>query len=101
MTFKKIATLDQIPTDRGLGVEIDGTRIALFNVEGEIRAMEAACARHAAPLDRGAVDQRTLYCPWHGAPFDLDTGVCSEFPDLVSARVLPVRVQGNDVLVDC
>jgi nitrite reductase/ring-hydroxylating ferredoxin subunit len=92
--------LDQIPEGRGLAVQVHGKRIALFRVEGEVVALEAACARHAAPLERGVVEEGTLFCPWHGVPFDLQAGVCSEFPDQVAAKRLASRVEGNEVLID-
>ena len=98
--FRKVATLDQIPEGRGLAVEVGGRRIALFRVEGTVHAIEARCARHDAPLEKGAVDDEVLYCPWHSAEFDLERGVCSAFPDEGAAAVIPARVDGRDVWVD-
>ncbi len=98
-SFQAVATVGQIPEGRGIAVEVGGRRIAIFHVDGGYRAVEAGCSRHQAPLEKGAVEDETLYCPWHGAGFDLDTGVCSAFPDEVSGKLIDTKVEGDSILV--
>lgn len=98
--FHRVATIDQISEGRGIAVEVEGRRIAVFNVEGEFLAVEAGCARHQAPLEKGAVEEGVLHCPWHGVSFDLESGVCMAFPDEVSGAPIPTRIEGNNVLVE-
>ena len=40
-TFTKVASLDEVPEGQGLGLEIGSKRIVLFNIEGELLAVEA------------------------------------------------------------
>jgi nitrite reductase/ring-hydroxylating ferredoxin subunit len=44
----------------GIALEIGGKRIALFNFEGEFMAIEATCAQHRGPLERGVIDEGRL-----------------------------------------
>lgn len=66
-TFTKVASLDDVPEGQGIGLEIGRKRIVLFNIEGELLAVEATCAQHGAPLERGVIHEGNLQCPWHGA----------------------------------
>ena len=43
-------------------------------------------------------DQEYIYCPWHQWGFELATGTTTVKPEW-SIRTYPVRVVGNDVLV--
>lgn len=97
--FKKVARVDDVPEGRGLALEIQGKRIALFNIEGELFAVEATCAQHRAPLERGVIDEGGLRCPWHGVAFDVTKGICAAFPGETSAATYQVRVDGADILL--
>ncbi len=97
--FRKVATVDQVPEGRGIALEIEGRRLAIFNIEGNFHAVEAACAQHRAPLERGVIYEGTLHCPWHGVAFDVDRGICSAFPNEISTTTYEVRLEGNDILL--
>ena len=66
------------------------------------RTKEARCvraARAAAPGDAVMVsDLEFIFCPWHQWGFELATGTTAVKPEW-SIRTYPVRVVGNDVLV--
>ncbi len=98
-TFRRAASVRDVPEGQGIAVEIEGKRIALFNVEGEFRAIGAVCGLHRAPLERGVIHEGALQCPWHGVPFDVDRGICSAFPTAPSAITYPVKIEGDDLLV--
>jgi nitrite reductase/ring-hydroxylating ferredoxin subunit len=97
--LKKVARVADVPEGRALAVEVEGNHLAIFNVEGELRAVEATCTRHGAPLEKGTVVDETLACPWHGVSFNLESGVCSAFPEEVSGVTYEVVVEGDDVFV--
>jgi nitrite reductase/ring-hydroxylating ferredoxin subunit len=40
-----------------------------------------------------------VVCPWHAWEFDCTTGACDFNPEIVVRRY-PVKVEGDDVLVD-
>lgn len=97
--FRKVARVDQVPEGQGIAVEVEGKRIALFNMDGEFFATEATCAQHRAPLEKGVIQERSLHCPWHGVAFDVRRGICSAFPTESSAAPYEVKVEGDDILL--
>jgi len=62
---------------------IEGGKVLLVKVEGEVHAMNANCTHYGAPLVKGVVtgDGR-LTCPWHGACFKVSTGDVEDAPAL-------------------
>ncbi len=51
------------------------------NRGGDLRAVSSRCRHQLADLSQGSLDQDgCLVCPWHGARFDLDSGVMVEGP---------------------
>jgi nitrite reductase/ring-hydroxylating ferredoxin subunit len=113
----RAAALDDIPTDRGLIVELAGRKVGLFKVGEEVHAILSVCPHQGGPVGRGGlfpttrarVENRRLVeyldrdavvvcCPWHGWEFDIRTGVCTADR---SRRVVryPVEVRGSEVIV--
>ena len=97
--FRKVADVGEVPEGRGIALEVEGKRVALFNIEGEFFAIEATCAQHGAPLDQGVIHGDRLYCPWHGVAFDITRGICSALPAESSAAAYEVKVEGTDILL--
>ncbi|AMW05801.1 Rieske (2Fe-2S) protein [Gemmatimonas phototrophica] len=80
-TWEQVARADDVPTDIPLAVTlVDGRRICLVRLHGEVFAVEDRCPHRDFPLSGGDVVAGHLECPWHGARFDLRTGQCSQGP---------------------
>jgi nitrite reductase/ring-hydroxylating ferredoxin subunit len=94
-------------------VEIDGHRIGLFRVDGELYALADRCPHRGAPLCSGRVSSPTeasgedvvlgprgsiVRCPWHKWEFEIASG-----RSLVDARLrvrrYAVRLEGGHVVV--
>lgn len=75
-------------------------RIAVFNVEGELFAIEDRCSHQEARLSDGFVEGCAVECPLHASLFDLRTGKPSGPPATVPVRVFPVRVEAGEVVLD-
>ncbi|MBK5356637.1 Rieske 2Fe-2S domain-containing protein [Pseudomonas sp. TH41] len=54
--------------------EFDGRSIALFNVEGQLYAIDDSCPHQGASLCGGRLDGRVIQCCAHGLRFDLVSG---------------------------
>ncbi|MDE3738949.1 MULTISPECIES: Rieske 2Fe-2S domain-containing protein [Pseudomonas] len=52
----------------------DGKSLVLFNLGGELYAIDEGCPHKGASLFSGRLDGRLLHCPAHGLRFDLATG---------------------------
>ncbi len=99
--FVKVATVDEIPVGGSKLVEIDYVRVALFNLEGEIHAIEDVCTHDGGPLVEGTViNGCEVQCPRHGARFDIRTGAALSFPAFEATNSYMVKIDGNDVLVE-
>ncbi|MGH2716672.1 MAG: Rieske (2Fe-2S) protein [Thermoleophilaceae bacterium] len=87
----RVPVLDaaELPPGARATVEAFGGRIALFNVDGAIRAVNNACPHAGGPICHGHIggrllrsapleyvwsDEPVVTCPWHGWQFDLATG---------------------------
>lgn len=96
--FVKMATLDELPPGHAKEVEHDGRIYALFNVGGEISAIDGICAHQGGPLAEGQLDGTIVTCPWHGWQFDVRTGQAT-IGTRIRQTVYEVRIEGRDVLV--
>ncbi len=86
-----LARVCDIPTDRALRVTTGEHDLALFQLDGEVYALENACPHKGGPLGEGVVENGCVLCPLHGWAFDLKTGVCADKPNRPAIRV-PIRV---------
>ncbi|MFN3477365.1 MAG: Rieske (2Fe-2S) protein [Candidatus Methylomirabilales bacterium] len=95
----KVARVGDFPPGEGMVIEIDGKEIALFNVEGVFYALENICPHRGGPLGEGFLEGAVVTCPWHGWKFDATTGRSPVNPR-VGVRSYPVKVEGEDILVE-
>lgn len=92
------AKLADVPPGSALEVVIEGTILALVNVDGEVHALDGMCAHQGGPLGKGVVKGCTLTCPWHGWQYDVTTGrqVLSE---QIRQRRYPVRIESDTICI--
>src|SRR5215469_9489591 len=72
--FTPIAPIESLPPGTLKGVEAEGVRILLCNLDGEVHAYRNACPGSVLPLDVGQLKGYTLLCPWHNCVYDIRTG---------------------------
>ena len=81
-----------------VGVEVDGAKIILVNVEGEVRAYRDRCPHQEWPLSDGDLDGDVLTCINHMWEFDAVTGRGIN-PDDTALFSVPCRVEGDYICV--
>jgi nitrite reductase (NADH) small subunit len=79
--------------------EVNGVAVCVANVGGEISAVDNICPHRQGPLGQGWLEGESVVCPWHSWTFHLKTGK-GEFPVKEMIAVFPVRIEGEDVLID-
>jgi 3-phenylpropionate/trans-cinnamate dioxygenase ferredoxin subunit len=110
-----VAPADSIPPGTQRRVQIAGRAVAIFNVDGEYRALRDVCPHQGAELSAGVVVRSVtadlpgryevdasrvlVRCPWHGWEFDLATGQSWCDPQRQRTRPYPVSVEHGDALV--
>lgn len=95
---KKISRAE-VPEGEGRTVEVDGTVVAVFNVDGRYYALDGVCPHAGGPLGDGFLTGTVVTCPWHGWQFDVTTGACTFSPDIAQSRC-EVRENGDYLEID-
>ncbi|MGM7723844.1 Rieske (2Fe-2S) protein [Metabacillus sp. Hm71] len=104
---------DLQPGQRKL-VKVDGSEIAIFNVNGELYAVRNKCPHQGVSMVYGSVDgtmlpsdphtyqygrhNEILRCPLHGWGFDMKTGE-SLFAKNCKLKTYDVRQEGNAIVL--
>lgn len=95
----EVATLDEIPTDRGLVIELGGRELVLVHRNDRFYCLDNVCPHKGAPLDDGPVDDTFITCPWHAWQFRLEDGTNRHDPS-ICIQTFPTRVEGDRVLIE-
>ena len=72
--FIKVAPLEDVPEPGNRAFDIDGRSILICRSAGHVFAIENRCTHALMPLEGGRVRGVHLFCPAHGARFDLRDG---------------------------
>ncbi|MWV38744.1 Rieske 2Fe-2S domain-containing protein [Natrialba sp. INN-245] len=97
--FHAVASLEDVEASGRELASVDGTPIALFAHEGEIRAVNNRCPHMGFPLVEGTVDDGILTCHWHHARFELSCGDTFD-PWADDVPTYPVEVRDGTVYVN-
>jgi 3-phenylpropionate/trans-cinnamate dioxygenase ferredoxin subunit len=97
----QVAAVADLPAGTSKLVEVNRTRIALFNLDGEIYAIEDVCTHDGGPLVEGKlVNGCQIQCPRHGARFDIRTGAALSFPAFEPTRTYAVQIQEGMIWIE-
>lgn len=97
----KVASIGDVQPGGKKVVELDGTLVALFNVDNtQYYAVEDICTHDGGPLAEGdMVNTYEIQCPRHGARFDIRTGAALSMPAFEPVQTFDVVVRGDDILL--
>ena len=73
--------------------------ILLIKQNGEFFAIGSKCSHNNAQLSMGALGERRVRCPMHGACFNIETGDIEDFPGLDSIPCFHVNVEQGHVKI--
>ena len=100
MSFVPVARIAEIPSKRGLCVQVAGVDIGLYLVDERVYAMENTCPHAGSPLSEGELDGCVITCEAHGWPFDVRTGFDPDNADGFPIPCFAVSVEDGMVHVD-
>ncbi len=100
MVFTRVASTSEIMPGSIKGYVVGDKKIALSNVGGNFYAIENRCSHMGQPLDGGLLMGNAVMCLFHGAQFDLTTGKSMNSTTKEPVKTFPVKVEGDDILVD-
>ena len=87
-----VCSVNELPLGGHALADLDGTSVAVFNLEAEYYAIHDICSHDGAELADGRVDGDQIVCPRHGARFCLKTGQATKPPAYEAIATFPVRV---------
>lgn len=88
--FVSVARVDDVAPGKAKEIQVNGRRIALFNVDGAFYACDDECPHVGFSLAEGDLDGAKVVCFGHGWGFDLATGACDAAP--AEVQVYPVQI---------
>ncbi|HET8610088.1 MAG TPA: non-heme iron oxygenase ferredoxin subunit [Burkholderiales bacterium] len=94
-----VARTEDLPPGESRCVDVDGTRVAVFNLNGQYHAIEDVCTHDGGLLTDGRVEGDQVICSRHGARFSITTGEALCAPAYEPTAVFPVRIENGEVQV--
>lgn len=94
-----VAAQAEFPPGTCRTVDIEGTPVAIFNIDGDYYAIGNLCTHEAETLSDGETDGLEIICPRHHARFSLVTGAALSPPAYEPVATFPVRVEAGMVQV--
>jgi 3-phenylpropionate/trans-cinnamate dioxygenase ferredoxin subunit len=97
-----VCPLDELPPGELKHVIAEPVSVCVYNLGGELYAIEDRCSHDDGPLCEGDFDaeEGVVVCPRHGASFDVRTGDALTLPAFEPVAVFPVRVDDGVVKVE-
>ncbi|GAB6141919.1 non-heme iron oxygenase ferredoxin subunit [Methylosoma difficile] len=80
-------------------VDVDGTQVAVFKIDGVCYAIEDVCTHDGAEIASGKLVGDEIVCPRHGARFCVKTGAVKSAPAYEDVTCFPLRVENGIVQV--
>jgi 3-phenylpropionate/trans-cinnamate dioxygenase ferredoxin component len=95
--FVKVADAAEIADGQLAAFDVEGTQIAIANVNGTLHAFGDTCTHLHCSLANGDLEGSVVTCPCHGSQFDVTTGGVLRGPAQEPVRSYVARVE-NDAL---
>lgn len=80
-------------------VDVDGTDVAIFKLEGKFYAIEDVCTHDGAEIASGVLEGDEIICPRHGARFCIKNGLAKSPPAYEDIACFPIRIENGRVQV--
>ena len=98
--LRKVTETSNLPPGTAMAIDVEGRRLALFNVDGTYYAIDDTCTHSGGPLSEGDIEGTQVSCPWHGACFNLTDGSVLTPPADEGVTSYRVVVEGEDIKVE-
>ena len=96
----KIAETKDLPPGKALAFDVEGLRIAVFNVDGEFFVTDDACTHGPGSLSEGYIEGDVVECNFHNGQFNIKTGEVVAPPCMVPVKTYRTIVEDGKVLIE-
>jgi 3-phenylpropionate/trans-cinnamate dioxygenase ferredoxin subunit len=95
-----VCPLDELPPGDSRIVASGPLAVCVYNLDGELYAIEDRCSHDDGPLCEGDWDaeEGVVVCPRHGSRFDIRTGRALTLPAYLPVETFPVRVAEDGMI---
>ena len=102
MPWIDVCPIDELPAGRIKLVPAGLLTVCVYNIDGELYAIEDRCSHDDGPLVEGdwEPDEAVVVCPRHGSRFDIKTGRPLTLPAYEPVQTFDVRVEDGLVKLD-
>jgi toluene monooxygenase system ferredoxin subunit len=97
--WRRAGELDDLWIGEMKATTVEGQRVLLVNVDGQVQAFADRCAHQRSPLSLGRLTGRVLTCGVHGWEYDAVTGEGLN-PLGVALTRYPVEVRQGAIWID-
>jgi 3-phenylpropionate/trans-cinnamate dioxygenase ferredoxin component len=96
-----VCPLEELPPGTMKLVHAGAVSFGVYNLDGELCAIEDRCSHDDGPLVEGdwEPEERVVICPRHGSRFDICSGAPLTLPAYEPVATFPVRVEDGIVKV--
>jgi 3-phenylpropionate/trans-cinnamate dioxygenase ferredoxin subunit len=96
-----VCPIEELPPGTMKLVHAGLVSLGVFNLDGELYALEDRCSHDDGPLVEGdwEPEEGVAICPRHGSRIDIRTGRALTLPAVFPVDTFPVRVEDGVVTV--
>jgi len=98
--YRIVAKTSDIAQGKCLRVELGDRELLICHTAEGFFAVDNICSHSYARLDEGRLRGSLIFCPLHGGSFDVRDGRALGRPANRPIRSHPLRVEGEDILVE-
>ncbi|MEO0564327.1 MAG: chlorite dismutase family protein [Chloroflexota bacterium] len=97
--WQDVCPLDELGPGETKTVYLEGKMVGVFNVGGQLYALNNRCSHARGPLSEGDInaEECSVVCPWHYGKFDIKTG--QPIDGVVNKPVETFQVEVRDGVV--
>ncbi len=99
IAWVEVGPESELPPGAHRVYEVEGRFVGVYNVGGELYAIEDVCTHDGNPLSDGPVEDHEVICPRHGARFCLRTGAALSPPAYEPVATFPVAVRAGRICI--
>ena len=102
MALVDVCPLEELPPGEVKIVHAGSISVGVYNLGGELYALEDRCSHDDGPLCEGDFDVEEGYavCPRHGSQIDIRTGEALTLPAVFPVDTFPVTVEDGIVKLE-
>jgi 3-phenylpropionate/trans-cinnamate dioxygenase ferredoxin subunit len=102
MPIVDVCAADELPPGTVRIVREGNLAVGVFNVRGELCAIEDRCSHDDGPLAEGDFDEERgiVVCPRHGSEFEVCSGRPRTLPAYIPVATFPVRIEEGRVVLE-